>query len=607
MLNKAIEAIQLENFQEAKALIDSILRINSKNSEALRLLSIVYAMQGDSLSALTAIRKVIKLDPRNGIAHSNHGNILRGLGRNEEAITSYKLALQFAPEYAEAHNNLANLYQELRLYEQSLPGYIKAIELQSDYAEAYTNLGNALSKLKRYEEALQSYIRAYELKPDQKFLLGNILHHKMLICDWLNFDELLSKITFDLRNGKKVIEPFGFQGASSSESDLLLAAEIFSADHFPSVEGGASSKKDKKRDVIRIGYVCGEFRDHATSRLMTGVYECHDKNRFKVIALDNGIDDGSDLRKRIESAVDQIISIKNKSTQAVVGLVRELEIDILINLNGFYGDGRQDVFALRPAPIQVNYLGFPGTIGVNYFDYLIADKIVIPESSQDFYREKVAYLPNSYQANDSKRAISEKNFTRQELGLPDEAFVFCCFNNNYKITPHMFDCWMRILDSVPKSVLWLIEDNPSASKNLRLEAVKRGVSEERVIFAERIPLPEHLARHRLADLFLDTIPYNAHTTASDSLWAGLPVLTCVGESFPGRVAASLLYAIDLPEMVVDDIREYERLAIELAKNPSELEVVRAKLLINKANSPLFNTPLFTKNLESLYIEMVSKH
>lgn len=607
MLNKVIEAIQHEKFEEAKALIDSILRINSKNAEALRLLSVVYAMQGDSLSALTAIRKVIKLDPRNGIAHSNHGNILRVLGRHEEAITSYKLALQFTPEYAEAHNNLANLYQELGLYEQSLPGYIKAIQLQADYAEAYTNLGNALSKLKKYEEALQSYIRAYELKPDQKFLLGNILHHKMLICDWFNFDELLSKITYDLRNGKKVVEPFGFQGVSSSEGDLLLAAEIFSADHFPPATEGASLDRGKRRSHIRIGYVCGEFRDHATSRLMTGVYECHDKSQFQVFAFDNGIDDGGDLRKRIESSVDQIISIKNKSTQAVAELVRELEIDILINLNGFYGDGRQDVFALHPAPIQVNYLGFPGTIGVNYFDYLIADKTVIPESSQDFYREKIAYLPNSYQANDSKREISKNKFTRQELGLPDDAFVFCCFNNNYKITPHMFDSWMRILDSIPKSVLWLIEDNTGASKNLRLEAAKRGISEDRIVFAERMSLPEHLARHRLADLFLDTLPYNAHTTASDSLWAGLPVLTCIGESFPGRVAASLLYAIDLPEMVVGDIQEYERLAIELAKNSSKLEMVRAKLLSNRANSPLFDTPFFTKNLESLFIEMVGRH
>jgi predicted O-linked N-acetylglucosamine transferase (SPINDLY family) len=340
---------------------------------------------------------------------------------------------------------------------------------------------------------------------------------------------------------------------------------------------------------------------------MAGVYECHDKTTFTVFAFDNGFDDGSNLRKRIEGSVDHIISIKNKSTQAVADQIRELEIDILINLNGFYGDGRQDVFALCPAPIQVNYLGFPGTIGVNYFDYLIADKTVIPESSQNFYMENIAYLPNSYQANDSKCAISDKNFTRQEFGLPEGAFVFCCFNNNYKITPHMFDCWMRILDQVPSSVLWLIEDNQSASKNLRLEAINRGISADRIIFSERIPLPEHLARHCLADLFLDTLPYNAHTTASDALWAGLPVLTCLGDTFPGRVATSLLNAIDLPEMIVDNIHEYERLAIELAQNPGQLAHVRAKLLKNRENSPLFNTSLFTQNLETLYIKMMESH
>jgi predicted O-linked N-acetylglucosamine transferase (SPINDLY family) len=423
----------------------------------------------------------------------------------------------------------------------------------------------------------------------------------------LNFDGLLSKITFDLRNGRKVVEPFGFQGVSSSEDDLLLAAEIFSADHFPSSIEDSNLNKYKNGGHISIGYVCGEFREHATSRLMAGVYECHDKTKFKVIAFDNGFNDGSNLRKRIESSVDQIISIKGKSTQAVAELIRELEVDILINLNGFYGDGRQDVFSLRPAPIQVNYLGFPGTIGVNYFDYLIADKIVIPESSRNFYREKIAYLPNCYQANDSKCAISNKSFTRQDFGLPENVFVFCCFNNNYKITPKIFDCWMRILDSVPKSVLWLIEDNGSASKNLRLEAVKRGIAVERIIFAERMPLSEHLARHRLADLFLDTLPYNAHTTASDALWAGLPVLTCLGNTFPGRVAASLLNALELSEMVMSNIEEYERYAKELAQNPSKLELVRAKLLSNIASAPLFDTALCTKNLEMLYIEMVDCH
>lgn len=348
MLNKAIQELQLENIEGAKAHLNFALRLNPKNSEALRLLSIADAMQGDYLNALASIRKVIKLNPKNGLAHSNHGNILRGLGRFEEAITSYKLAISYIPEYAEAHNNLGNLHQELRLYAESLPHYYRATALEPKYAEAYVNLGNALSKLKRYDEALAVYIRAYELKPNEKFLLGNILHHKMLICDWTNLDPLVSKIREDLKNELKVIEPFSFQGISNSEGDLKLAAEIFSKDHFPYSHCTIGLAAHQEAKQIKVGYVCGEFRDHATSRLMAGVYEEHDKNKFEIFAFDNGGDDGSQLRKRIENSGMNLIGIKNKPTNEVVNLVRELGVDILVNLNGFYGDGRQDIFAKEP-------------------------------------------------------------------------------------------------------------------------------------------------------------------------------------------------------------------------------------------------------------------
>jgi predicted O-linked N-acetylglucosamine transferase (SPINDLY family) len=340
---------------------------------------------------------------------------------------------------------------------------------------------------------------------------------------------------------------------------------------------------------------------------MTRVWELHDKSMFEIFAFDNGWDDGSKYRQRITRAFNNLFDISRLSDLDAAKLIQENEIDILINLNGFFGLGRQEIFSYRPAPIQVNYLGFPGTMGADYIDYIIADKTLIPLDAQSSYTEKVAYLPNSYQANDRKRLISDRQFTRAELGLPENACIFACFNNNYKITPLVFDSWVKILSLVEGSVLWLLADNPTAKNNLIKEATARGLDSCRLIFAERMPLPEHLARHRQADLFLDTLPYNAHTTCSDALWAGLPVLTLMGSTFPGRVGASLLKAIDLPELITNTQEEYEAMAIELAINPQKLRDIKLKLARNRLTTPLFDTPLFTKNLETIYTKMMERY
>jgi predicted O-linked N-acetylglucosamine transferase (SPINDLY family) len=313
------------------------------------------------------------------------------------------------------------------------------------------------------------------------------------------------------------------------------------------------------------------------------------------------------MRKRLEESFEHFIDATTYSDNQVANLVKELEIDILVDLMGFTKDSRTSILARRSAPIQVNYLGYPGTMGAEYIDYIIADRIVIPENRNEFYSEKITVLPNSYQVNDSKRPISNKTFTRAELGLPPTGFVFCCFNNNYKITPRVFDCWMRILKQVEDCLLWLLEDNTTVATSLRKEAEVRGVNAERLIFAKRMPLADHLARHRLIDLFLDTLPYNAHTTASDALWAGLPVLTCLGETFAGRVAASLLNAIRLPELVTTTLEGYERLAIELATNPEKLARIKRKLADNRLTTPLFDTKLFTKHIEAAYTAMYERH
>lgn len=361
------------------------------------------------------------------------------------------------------------------------------------------------------------------------------------------------------------------------------------------------------QDKIHVAYVSADFREHATSYLMAGMFECHDKTKFEITAISIGPDDASALRGRLRAAFDDFFDGSLLSDDEIARWIRQKEIDILIDLNGFTQNARTGIFTRRSAPIQVNYLGFPGTMGASYIDYLFADATLVPQSHQQDYSEKIVYLPNSYQVNDRKRAISERTLTREDMGLKDHSFVFCCFNNNFKIAPETFDHWSRVLKQVDGSVLWLLESNATAAGNLRKEARSRGLDPERLIFAPLVPLPDHLARHRCADLFLDTLPYNAHTTASDALWSGLPVLTQIGETFAGRVAASLLIAIGLPELITSTPQAYEELAIELATDPKKLAAIKCKLARNRLTTPLFDTHLFTRHIERAYEAIYARY
>jgi predicted O-linked N-acetylglucosamine transferase (SPINDLY family) len=358
---------------------------------------------------------------------------------------------------------------------------------------------------------------------------------------------------------------------------------------------------------IRIGYFSADFRVHPVSTLIAELFELHDKTKFEIIAFSFGEDDKSSMRLRISKSFDQFIDVSNLSDFDIAKLSRDMKVDIAIDLGGYTADSRTGIFSYRAAPIQVHYIGYLGTMGADYIDYIIADKTLIPDASQPYYSEKVVYLPNSYQANDRKRLISDKQFTKQELGLPENSFVFCCFNNNYKILPATFSSWMRILKEVEGSVLFLYAENNWAKDNLQKEAEIRGVNSSKLIFGMNIPYADYLSRYQTCDLFLDTFPYNAGTTASDALWTGLPVLTLMGQSFASRVAASLLNAIGLPELITNTQEEYESLAIELAMNPSKLAAIKLRLANNRLTYPLFDTPLFTKNLEAAYIKMFEKY
>lgn len=442
--------------------------------------------------------------------------------------------------------------------------------------------------------------------PHPPFSEGPQLHLKMLACDWRGYGAAVEDLRRRARAGHAVSKPFSFLTLPTTPEEQLQVAKAYVAAHgLPCAPLWRGRIYDHHK--IRVAYLSADYHEHATSYLMAGLFAHHDRDAFEIYGVSYGRPDDSPMRRRLIGAFDHFIDISAMTDEQAASLLHDHEIDIAIDLKGFTQGARPGIFARRVAPVQVNYLGYPGTMGAPYMDYIIADPMVIPPEHETFYSEKIVWLPHSYQVNDRARVISEQVPTRAACGLPDDVFVFCCFNNNYKITPDIFDIWMRLLKAVPGSVLWLYEKHPDATQNLKCEAEKRGVSGDRLVFACKKSLPHHLARHRLADLFLDTLPYNAHTTASDALWAGLPVLTCQGKAFAGRVAASLLTAANLPEMITHSLDEYESRAWELARDPQQLGAIKTRLQSNLATCPLFDTALFTQHIEAAYKVMWQRY
>jgi len=556
--------------------------------------------------AALAFERALSLRPDLAEAWLGYGNVLCERRQYDAAQTAYDRALALNAKLAESWLGRGNLFQRVRRCQDALAAFDRAVALKPDLVEAWIGRGEILATLKRHEEGAQAYARVLEIDPQRPFIKGLFLHQKMLSCDWRGVDDVIAQIEKDVSSGKASAEPFGWQGLAKSPRSLQRCAELFNREKYPAIPHDLSLRSAPDRKKIRVGYASGEFRDQATSHLIVGVLEQHDKSRFEIVGFDNGWDDKSEVRRRIEASCLELIDISRLSDEAATAIIRDHRIDILVNLNGYFGDERTGVFAQRAAPVQVNYLGFPGTLGASYVDYIIADRCVIPPGHENFYDEKVVYLPECYQANDNRKAIAPRIFSRAECGLPPNGFVYCCFNNSYKILPEIFDSWMRLLREVSGSVLWLIEDSASAAANLKREASARGIDPGRLIFAERMPLADHLARHRLADLFLDTLPYNAHTTASDALWAGLPVLTRIGGTFPGRVAASLLQAIGLPELITSTQEAYQKLAIELASDSQKYAAIKHKLVSNRLGKSLFDTQLLTRRIEAAYEEMYKR-
>ena len=536
-------------------------------------------------------------------AWNNKGTLLYESGDGPGALACFMEMAKKAPYSFLAHSNLGLALDRLGLYEEALNHYRIALGNKPSDCRTLVNVGVTLLKVRRPDEAEALFEKAYQIDPGYEFLLGNLLHSRALVCKWGQFNADIEIIKSEVNKLHLIIGPLESLGCCLDEETLLKVAKSFSSAEYPQRGILPPLGKYSRKNKIRIGYYSADFRNHPVSHLIAGVLESHSKEKFEIYAFSYGPHVVDAMHSRIKKSVDHFIDIRELSDQAVAEFSRELEIEIAVDLTGLTQFGRMGIFSYRAAPIQINYLGFPGTSGTDYMDYIIADPVVIPESSKQFYSEKVIYLPNSYQANDRNRAVSNRKFSRVELGLPESSFVFCCFNNNFKITPKTFDIWMRLLQRVPGAVLWLLEGNKFAAENLRAEAQNRGVDGTRLVFAKRVSPEDHLARQRAADLFLDTLPYNAHTTASDALWVGLPILTLLGVSFPGRVAASLLSAIGLPELVTYSEEDYENRAVELASSPEKLQTIKLKIEENRLSRPLFDTGLFTKSIEAIYAAM----
>jgi protein O-GlcNAc transferase len=573
-------------------------------------LAAAYSNRGNALrdlrrldAALQSFDTAVALAPALADSHMNRANVLQDLQHAEAARQALETAIALQPHHAGAHSNLGNTLRILRYLDASLAHLDAAIALQPSLAEAHRNRGDTLRELKRFDDALQSYATARALQPSWDFLDGIWLQTKMSICDWTGFDAELARLAHGIARGEKLSSPFTLLALIDSPALQRDAARTWAADRHPARRPSPPPVARAPDRKIRIGYYSADFHDHATAYLTAQLFEEHDKARFEIVAFSFGPIRDDAMRRRLVAAFDGFVEVGERSDAEVAQISRELGIDIAVDLKGYTQDSRAGIFMERAAPLQVSWLGYPGTMAAGFIDYFVADPVALAPAARPHFSEKIVDLPDSYQVNDARRSIAGRVPGRAELGLPEAGFVYCCFNNSYKITPPTFAGWMRILGQVEGSVLWLLADNDSAVRNLKVAAAGHGIDPARLVFAPRVPLEDHLARHRAADLFLDTLPCNAHTTASDALWAGLPVLTCAGAAFASRVAASLLHAVGCADLVTDTPAAFEARAVELARRPAALAAIRERLAASRGAAPLFDARRFARHLEAAFVQM----
>ncbi len=601
--HKALTLLETGRLRESEELFTQIIKSKPHDFISLFSLGVLMQKKGNAPKALEYIDRAIRVKPDFALSWYNRGFALQDLRRNAEAVESYDRVLSMNPTNADALVNRGVVLREMGRFRDAVENYERIIAFDPGNTAALNNIGLLHTDLKQYDEAIAAFEKLLRLDPEYDCALGAYCNVLQLACHWEPLPDCVASISAGLAAGKSVSVALELLTLAESPHEHQIGAAMFGGRLFPPLAPLWRGER-YHHDKIRIAYISPDLQEHPVTHLMAGIFEQHDKTRFETIALSLGSEDHGPLRNRVAATFDHFIEVRHKSTAEIAELLRAMEIDIAIDLAGYTAGARPDIFSRRPAPIQVNYLGYPGTMGMAYYDYIVADKWVIPEADQSYFTEKVVYLPDSYLPADDTVAIAERLPTREEYGLPTEGFVFCSFNHSYKITPEVFDIWMAILTAIPASVLWLMKLNSYAEGNLQKEAAARGVDPGRLIFATRVPhISDHLARYRLADLFLDTTPYNAHTTASDALYVGLPVLTCLGTAFPGRVAGSLLHTIGMPELITGTLREYQETAIALAQDRSRLAAIRHKLQRQRQESPLFDTTRYCRNLEAAFTTM----
>jgi protein O-GlcNAc transferase len=603
------------------------LRFHPERADTLHNLGCVLQNQGRLDEALISYQQALNLNPSFARGHYNLGTALHAQGRLSEAEASYRRALELLHDYVEAHNNLGLVLREQGKLDEAIACHRQALRLRPQSASILANLAAAFKEQGQHQDAIAAYRQALQLEPDNPAVLAELIHQLQLICRWEGFEVLAQRIIQAVESDapgtlSDAVPPFAFLAlpVTTTHHQQAQCARRWVNLRLTTTSGVRSPASDVKQatiptpdtghrtpDRITVGYLSADFHEHAIGRLVPELLEMHDRRRFAIFGYSYGPDHASAIRNRLVKSFDQFRNLRDAPFPQAAHCIQSDKVNILVDLTGYTGQARTQVMALRPAPIQVNFLGYPGTMGAPFVDYILVDDFIVPLDQQPYFTEKLVHLLGCYQVNDSCRETAAHTPARADCSLPEEGFVFCCFNNAYKFTPQVFDVWMRLLNAVPGSVLWLLEANRFVPSNLRTAAQAHGVAPERLVFAPPLPMPQHLARHRLADLFLDTLPYNAHTTASDSLWMGCPVVTVAGQTFASRVAGSLLRAIGLPELITTSLAEYEELVLRLARDPGLLALFRARLQANRKTSGLFDGGRFARSLEQAYAAMWEIH
>ncbi len=603
-------------FEEAVATWRQAVNIKPDYAEAHNSLGVALHELGRTDEALTSWRQALHYKPDYAEAYSNLGGGLKHQKQLDEAVACYQQALHLKPDFAEAHNNLGTALKETGKIEEAAARYKQALQLKPNYAAAHHNLAGLLGEQGDLEAANASYQRALEVNPDDVAALGALVFGRQQMCEWENLQGLSQRMIEIVDSDAGVGTPvspgyFLCLSTATTPAQQGRCARQWAARQLKAISAPSHARAPQRtldhKSKLTIGYVSADFYAHPVAYLIAELFEKHNRDQFNVFGYSYSPDDASPIRRRIVGAFDRFAELKEVPPRETARRMEADGIDILVDLMGYTRYAPTQIFASRSAPIQVNFLGYPCTMGAPFMDYILVDDFVVPSEQQPFFTEQLVHLPGCYQVNDSQREIAPHTPSRAECGLPEEGFVFCCFNNIYKITPVIFAVWMRLLKALPGSVLWLLEGNRFAPANLRREARAAGVAEERLVFAPRRPLPDHLARHRAADLFLDCFPYNAHTTASDALWAGCPLLTITGETFISRVAGSLLRTMGLPDLITTSLEEYQANALRLAHNPDLLADVRGRLEANRQPCGLFDGARFARNLEKAYVKMQEIH